>query len=288
MIKNSTEEQLKIAFLGPEGTFSQSAVFKQFGESVNGIPVSTIEEIFVKVEDGLTDFGVIPVENSTEGVVANTLDMFLTSPLYICGEIEVRIRQHLMGRMKDLGSVKRIYSHPQSLAQCRSWLTATLRNIETIPTSSNASGASKAREEDGTAAIAGDAAASVYGLNVICADIEDRSDNTTRFHVIGRDLCQSSGNNKTTFLISPSGTEGPGVLLNLLDPLARYGINMTSIQSRPSRRRKWDYVFFVDIDGSADDVNISSALKEAERKSSLFRILGTYPKAENQAFDGNT
>ena len=129
MIKNSTEEQLKIAFLGPEGTFSQSAVFKQFGESVNGIPVSTIEEIFVKVEDGLTDFGVIPVENSTEGVVANTLDMFLTSPLYICGEIEVRIRQHLMGRMKDLGSVKRIYSHPQSLAQCRSWLTATLRNI---------------------------------------------------------------------------------------------------------------------------------------------------------------
>jgi chorismate mutase / prephenate dehydratase len=281
MIKKSTEEQLKVAFLGPEGTFSQSAVFKQFGESVNGIPVSTIEDIFAKVENGLTDFGVIPVENSTEGVVANTLDMFLISPLYVCGEVEVRIRQHLMGRMENLGDVKRIYSHPQSFAQCRSWLATTLQNIEIIPTSSNASGASRAREEDGAAAIAGDTAANVYGLNVICADIEDRSDNTTRFHVIGHNLCQPSGNDKTTFLISPSRTEGPGVLLNLLDPLARHGINMTSIQSRPSRRRKWDYVFFVDIDGYAEDVNISSALKEVERKSSLFRILGTYPKAEN-------
>lgn len=281
MNKRPADEQLKIAFLGPEGTFSQSAVFKQFGEAVTGVPVSTIEEIFSKVQSELADFGVIPVENSTEGVVANTLDMFLTSPLYICGEVEVRIRQHLMGCMHGLKDIKRIYSHPQSFAQCRSWLLSELQGIELIPTSSNAIGASRALKEDGAAAIAGDVAASVYSLNIICADIEDHSDNTTRFYVIGHNLCQSSSNDKTTFLISPSGTEGPGVLLDLLEPLAKYGINMTSIQSRPSRRRKWDYVFFVDIDGNADDINIRSALKEAEKKSSFFRILGTYAKADN-------
>ena len=279
MNKKPIDEELKVAYLGPEGTFSQSAVFKQFGEAATGIPVSTIEEIFSKVEDGLADFAVIPVENSTEGVVANALDMFLTSPLYICGEVEVRIRQHLMGSMHDLKDIKRIYSHPQSLAQCRSWLSSELQDVEIIPTASNAVGASRALKEEGAAAIAGDVAARVYSLNIICSDIEDRPDNTTRFYVIGHNLCQSSSNDKTTFLIAPSGTEGPGVLLNLLEPLARHGINMTSIQSRPSRRRKWDYVFFVDIDGNADDINIKSALTEAQKKSSFFRILGTYSKA---------
>ncbi|MFL2539500.1 MAG: prephenate dehydratase [Candidatus Rariloculaceae bacterium] len=281
MNKKPINEELKVAYLGPEGTFSQSAVFKQFGEAATGIPVSTIEEIFSKVEAGLADFAVIPVENSTEGVVANALDMFLTSPLYICGEVEVRIRQHLMGSMHDLKDIKRIYSHPQSLAQCRSWLSSELQDVEIIPTASNAVGASRALKEEGAAAIAGDIAARVYSLNIICSDIEDRPDNTTRFHVIGHNLCQSSNNDKTTFLIAPSGTEGPGVLLNLLEPLARYGINMTSIQSRPSRRRKWDYVFFVDIDGNADDINIKSALMEAQKISSFFRILGTYSKADS-------
>ena len=281
MNKKPINEELKVAYLGPEGTFSQSAVFKQFGEAATGIPVSTIEEIFSKVEDGLADFAVIPVENSTEGVVANALDMFLTSPLYICGEVEVRIRQHLMGSMHDLKDIKRIYSHPQSLAQCRSWLSSELQDVEIIPTASNAVGASRALKEEGAAAIAGDIAARVYSLNIICSDIEDRPDNTTRFHVIGHNLSQSSNNDKTTFLIAPSGTEGPGVLLNLLEPLARYGINMTSIQSRPSRRRKWDYVFFVDIDGNADDINIKSALMEAQKISSFFRILGTYSKADS-------
>lgn len=281
MNKKPINEELKVAYLGPEGTFSQSAVFKQFGEAATGIPVSTIEEIFSKVEAGLADFAVIPVENSTEGVVANALDMFLTSPLYICGEVEVRIRQHLMGSMHDLKDIKRIYSHPQSLAQCRSWLSSELQDVEIIPTASNAVGASRALKEEGAAAIAGDIAARVYSLNIICSDIEDRPDNTTRFHVIGHNLSQSSNNDKTTFLIAPSGTEGPGVLLNLLEPLARYGINMTSIQSRPSRRRKWDYVFFVDIDGNADDINIKSALMEAQKISSFFRILGTYSKADS-------
>ena len=172
MNKKPTEEELKVAYLGPEGTFSQSAVFKQFGEAATGIPVSTIEEIFSKVEDGLADFAVIPVENSTEGVVANALDMFLTSPLYICGEVEVRIRQHLMGYMHDLKDIKRIYSHPQSLAQCRSWLSSELQDVEIIPTASNAVGASRALEEEGAAAIAGDIAARVYSLNIICSDIE--------------------------------------------------------------------------------------------------------------------
>jgi chorismate mutase/prephenate dehydratase len=273
------EEPLKVAFLGPEGTFTQSAVLKHFGHSVRALSLPTIEEVFHEVEAGVADFGVVPVENSTEGTVSHTLDMFLTSPLKICGEVELRIRQHLMGRMKEIGAIQRICSHPQSLAQCRAWLAQFLPDVEAIPVASNAAAARRARDEDGTAAIAGDAAAEVYSLKILFPNIEDHADNTTRFLVIGRKLFPPSGEDKTSLLLSASGTRGPGVLHDLLDPLARHGISMTRIESRPSRRRKWDYVFFVDIEGHAEDEHVSSALEEVESHSNLFRVLGAYPKA---------
>jgi chorismate mutase/prephenate dehydratase len=205
--------------------------------------------------------------------------MFLTSPLKICGEVELRIHQHLLGRMKDLSAVKRVCSHSQSLAQCRAWLSMHLPNVEKITVSSNAEAARRARDEDGTAALAGDAAAEVYDLDVLFSNVEDQGDNTTRFLVIGRDNFPPSGQDKTSLLISATSTEGPGVLHHLLAPLAKHGINMTRIESRPSRRRKWDYVFFVDIDGHADDEGVKQALDEMHQQTDLFRILGAYPKA---------
>ncbi len=273
------EEPLKVAFLGPEGTFTQSAVLKQFGHSVRALSLPTIDEVFREVEGGTADFGVVPVENSSEGTVTHTLDMFLSSPLKICGEVELRIHQHLMGRMDNVRRIDRICSHPQSLAQCRTWLAQSLPNVETIPVSSNAAAARRARDEKGTAAIAGDVAAEVYNLNIVIPNIEDYADNTTRFLVIGRKLFPPSGEDKTSLLLSSAGTKGAGVLHNLLDPLARGGISMTRIESRPSRRRKWDYVFFVDIDGHAEDDDVSHALAQVESQTNLFRVLGSYPKA---------
>jgi chorismate mutase/prephenate dehydratase len=273
------EEPLRIAYLGPEGTFTQTAVFTQFGHSVRALSVPTIDEVFHEVESGVADFGVTPVENSTEGSVNHTLDMFLSSPLRICGEVELRIHQHLMGRMGDMAKIKRICSHSQSFAQCRTWLAQYLPDIEKITVSSNAEAARRARDEDGTAALAGDAAAELYQLDILYRDVEDQGDNTTRFLVIGRDSFPPSGRDKTSLLVSATSTEGPGVLLHLLEPLARHDISMTRIESRPSRRRKWDYVFFVDIDGHAEDEGIAQALAQMSEKSDLFRILGAYPKA---------
>ena len=273
------EEPLKVAFLGPEGTFTQSAVLRQFGHSVRALSLPTIDEVFREVEGGTADFGVVPVENSSEGTVTHTLDMFLSSPLKICGEVELRIHQHLMGQMDDVRKIERVCSHPQSLAQCRAWLAQSLPDVETIPVSSNAAAARRARDEDGTAAIAGKVAAEVYGLNIVIPNIEDYADNTTRFLVIGPRLFPPSGDDKTSLLISSAGTRGAGVLHNLLDPLAQGGISMTRIESRPSRRRRWDYVFFVDIEGHAEDEGVSKALAQVESHANLFRVLGSYPKA---------
>jgi chorismate mutase/prephenate dehydratase len=273
------QEPLKVAFLGPEGTFSQQAVLKHFGHSVRALPLTAIGEVFEEVQAGHADFGIVPIENSTEGTVNNTLDMFLTSPLKICGEVELRINQHVMGRMHGLEKIVRVCSHQQSLAQCRQWLDEYLPNAERVPVSSNAEAARRARDEDGTAAIAGQAAAEVYGLNVIVPEIEDAPDNTTRFLVIGRKLFSASGNDKTTLLVSAGDTQSPGALHRLLGPLAQHGISMTRIESRPSRRRKWDYVFFIDVVGHADQHPLSTALQELEKQSSLFRVLGSYPCA---------
>ncbi len=274
------QEPLKIGFLGPEGTFTQTAVFKHFGHSVRALPFHTIDEVFQEVECGAADFGVVPIENSTEGAVNNTLDMFLTSPLKISGEIELKIEQHLMGSMPGLENIERICAHEQSLAQCRGWLREYLPHVELIGMSSNAAGARRARDEDGTAAIGPEVAADVYELKILVNNIEDRPDNATRFLVVGRNLLAASGDDKTTILVSTSDTAGgAGVLHHLLQPLADQGVNMTRIESRPSQRKKWDYVFFIDIVGHAEESAVADALANLEKNSSLFRVLGAYPKA---------
>jgi chorismate mutase / prephenate dehydratase len=273
------QEPLKVAFLGPEGTFTQTAVLGHFGHSVRALPLASIDEVFHEVEAANADFGVVPIENSTEGTVNHTLDRFLLSPLKICGEVELRIHHNLMGLMNSLGRIVRICSHPQSLAQCRAWLDEHLPNVEQVPVSSNAEGARRARDEKGTAAIAGQTAAEVYGLKVLAAEIEDRSDNTTRFLVLGRKLFSPSGEDRTTLLVSVGHTDAPGALSRLLEPLARYRISMTRIESRPSHRRKWDYVFFIDFEGHADEPHVAKALAELKKRSSLFRVLGSYPRA---------
>ena len=274
------QEPLKIGFLGPEGTFTQTAVFKHFGHSVRALPFQTIDEVFQEVECGAADFGVVPIENSTEGSVNNTLDMFLTSPLKISGEIELKIEQHLMGRMQSLEDIERICAHEQSLAQCRGWIREYLPHVELIGMTSNAAGARRARDEDGTAAIGPDVAADVYELKILVNNVEDRPDNATRFLVVGRQLLAASGSDKTTLLISTGDTKGgAGVLHHLLQPLADFGVSMTRIESRPSRRKNWDYVFFLDLEGHAEESPVSDALAKLESDASLFRVLGAYPKA---------
>jgi chorismate mutase/prephenate dehydratase len=273
------QEPLKVAFLGPEGTFTQTAVLTHFGHSVRALPLASIDEVFHEVEAGSADFGVVPIENSSEGTVNHTLDRFLSSPLKICGEVELRIRQHLMGSMHALGRIVRVCSHPQSLAQCREWLEEHLPGIEQVPVSSNAEGARRARDEKGTAAIAGDTAAEVYGLKVLAAEIEDRADNTTRFLVLGPKLFAPSGEDRTTLLVSVLHTDAPGALYRLLEPLAKHRVSLTRIESRPSRRRKWDYVFFIDFEGHVEDKHIAKALAALKKRASLFRVLGSYPRA---------
>ena len=273
------QEPLKVAYLGPEGTYTQAAVFKQFGHSVRALALPTTDDVFQEVEAGNADFGVVAVENSSEGTVTNTQDRFITSPLHICGEVELRIHHCLMGRMDALERVLRVCSHGQALAQCRGWLDEHLPDAERVAVASNAEGARRARDELGTAAIAGDTAAEVYGLNMLAREIEDRQDNSTRFLVIGRKLLKPSGKDKTTLLVSAGHTKSPGALHRLLEPLARHRVNITRIESRPSRRRKWDYVFFFDIEGHANDAHVRRALASLKRRASLFRVLGSYPKA---------
>jgi chorismate mutase / prephenate dehydratase len=271
------ESPLRIAFLGPAGTFTQEAALKHFGHSVQTTPLGAIDEVFREVESGNAHFGVVPIENSTEGVVNHTLDMFLVSSLKICGEVSLRVHQHLLGRKTDRQGAARIVSHQQSLAQCREWLDEHLPNIERIAVGSNAEAARLAAADDAVLAIASDSAAKLYGLNVLAAKIEDRPDNTTRFLVIGDLETGSTGHDKTTVLLS--GKNQPGALHRLLTPLARHRINMTRIESRPSRRSAWEYVFFVDIEGHMRDAKVARVLKLLEAEAAFFKPLGSYPKA---------
>jgi chorismate mutase/prephenate dehydratase len=273
------EEPLKVAFLGPEGTFTQQAVLKHFGHSVRALALPSVDEVFQEVEAGTADFGVVAIENSTEGTITNTLDRFLASSLHICGEVELRVHHCLMGKMDSFARVLRVCAHSQALAQSRGWLNDHVPDAERVPVASNAEGARRARDEHGTAAIAGQIAAEVYGLNILAAEIEDRADNSTRFLVLGRKILRPSGADRTTLLLSARDTEKPGALQRLLEPLARHGISMSRIESRPSRRRKWDYVFFIDIDGHAEDAKVKQALRALKKRASLFRILGSYPRA---------
>lgn len=271
------EQPMVVAFLGPEGTFTQSAALKQFGHSVVTVPQRTIDDIFREVSSGSVDYGVVPVENSTEGVVNHTLDLLIDSSLKISGEVTIRIHQHLMRRSESRGDPRCIYSHAQSLAQCRRWLNHHFSEVELIEVSSNAEAARRASEQPDTAAIAGETAADIYGLAITDRNIEDNPDNTTRFLILGRSDVPPSGDDKTVLLLSTRNR--PGALFQLLQPLADHGISMTRIESRPSRNGLWEYLFFVDIDGHSQDPPIAKTLQILEREATLFKILGSFPRA---------
>lgn len=271
------EEPMNIAYLGPEGTFTQAAALKHFGHSVKTMPLSAIDEVFREVESGAANYGVVPIENSTEGIISHTLDTFINSPLKICGEVDLRIHHNLLSKEKDLATIDKVYAHQQALAQCREWLDEHLPHTERIPLSSNAEAARMVGSEAGTAAIASSAAADLYGLNIMVANIEDEPDNTTRFLVVGRSDVPASGRDKTSIMVSVKNK--PGALASLLKPIADAGLSMTRIESRPSLRGNWEYLFFLDIEGHQQDGKMQQALAEVENEAAVLKVLGSYPKA---------
>lgn len=271
------EHPMTIAYFGQEGTFTQAAALKHFGHSVKTSALGAIDEVFREVQSGNANYGIVPVENSTEGVINHTLDMFLNSPLKISGEVALRVHQNLLGKMTDLSEIKKLYSHEQSLAQCRKWLDKHLIGVERVAVDNNAEAARRAAAEDGVAAIAGGIAAEIYNLDVLCTNIEDEPDNTTRFLIIGRGDTPPSGIDKTSILVSSKNQ--PGALARLLKPFADSQISMTRIESRPSRLSMWDYVFFIDIKGHQQDPRVSNALAQLEQEAAMFKILGSYPEA---------
>ncbi len=271
------EEPMRIAYLGPEGTYSQTAAERYFGHAVITQPEMGIGEIFAAVENERARFGVVPVENSTEGVVNETLDMLTTTTLRVCGELTLRIQHQLMSRQESIAAVEAVHAHPQSLAQCRHWLDANLPNVPRISESSNAAAARLAVDDQRIAAIAGEAAASHYQLNTLSTGIEDVKNNTTRFYVVGNQRIPPSGKDSTALLIS--APHRPGGLLKLLEPLEAAGISMTRIESRPARSAMWEYVFFIDVDGHEDDGSLNSVLNELRELAPMLRVLGSFPRA---------
>lgn len=275
------ERPLAVGFLGPMGTFTESATLKHFGHAVDTRPLTTIADVFREVDAGTLDYGVVPIENSTEGMVTHTLECFLDSALVICGEVEMRIHQSLMVRPGvQLSEIDTVYSHQQSLAQCRQWLDANLPDAKRQTVSSNAEAARRIAEssEDAiAAAVAGERAADTYGLEIIAPSIEDRPDNTTRFLVIGRQTTEPSGNDKTSLIVSVKNE--PGALYRLLEPFESHGIDMTRMESRPSHSGVWSYRFFIDFLGHAHESAVATFLDEVRTRSAELKILGSYPRA---------
>jgi chorismate mutase/prephenate dehydratase len=273
------ESPLSVAYLGPEGTYTQAAVYKHFGHQVAARAVAAIDEIFRDVETGISAYGVVPIENSTEGVVSSTLDLLASTPMSICGEVWLPVHHQLLTRHERLEEIEVIYSHPQSFAQCRRWLDTRLPGIPREPVASNGAAAKRVAESGQGAAIASAAAGELYGLKVLAANVEDDPNNTTRFLVIGRQNPESTGADRTSLVCSaPAGGEA-GALFRLLEPFADAGINLSKIESRPSRRAVWDYNFFLDLEGHRNDPKVAQALEEVRSRSAFFKILGSYPRA---------
>ena len=270
------EAPMKVAYLGPEGTFTQQATLKHFGDAVNGQPHVTVDDVFREVAAENCHYGVVPVENSTEGVVSHTLDNFLTSSLLICGECELKVQQHFMAASTET-SIKRIYAHQQTFGQCRRWLDVHYPDAERIVTSSNGAAAKQAKDDPEAGAIAAEVAANLYGLTVIARQIEDLSDNTTRFLVVGREPVGPSGSDKTSIMISTHNR--PGALFRVLEPFHRHEISMTSIETRPSKQGMWSYVFFIDFDGHSSDPKIRQLLNDVDQDVLEIKVLGSYPRA---------
>ncbi|TLF52851.1 prephenate dehydratase [Halomonas urmiana] len=270
------ERPVKVAYLGPEGTFTQQASLKHFGESAISLPMAAIDEVFREVEAGAVNYGVVPVENSTEGVINHTLDSFMDSSLRICGEVVLRIHHHLLvGETTRRDKVSRIYSHPQSFAQCRKWLDAHFPHAERVPVSSNAEAARLVKTEWHSAAIAGDMAAKLYGLAKLAEKIEDRPDNSTRFLIIGNQDVPISGEDKTSLVVAMRNQ--PGALHDLLEPFHRHHIDMTRLETRPSRSGVWNYVFFIDFKGHREEPQVAAMLEEVKLRAAEVKVLGSYP-----------
>ncbi len=274
------EQAIRVAYLGPPGTFSEQAVRRHFGGGVEALPAAVIDEAFRRCESGDAHFAVVPVENSTEGAVGRSLDLLLVTPLKICGEVELRVQQNLMAKAGPLAAVQRVYSHAQSLAQCSAWLNQHLPRAERVPVASNAEAAERASREPGAGAIAGEAAAERYGLQLLARAIEDDPNTTTRFLVLGALEPAATGRDRTSLVMSAENK--PGAVHALLTPLAENGVSMTRIESRPARAMRsalWEYVFFIDLEGHASDARVAAALEALRRKAPFLKVLGSYPAA---------
>ena len=274
----SLESPLRVAFLGPEATFTHMAARARFGLSARYVPAATIAGVFAEVDKGLAELAVVPIENSTEGVVNSTLDMFLDSSLQISAEILLEVSHCLLTRSGSLDGVQKVYSHPQALAQCRNWLSANLPKAAPIEVASTALAARLAKDDPVAAAVASELAGQLYNLRVAKRKIEDEVRNVTRFLVVGREPAQPSGRDKTSLMLSVK--DQAGILHRVLKPLAEAGINLTRIESRPSRRRPWEYVFFLDLDGHATEPAVARALAALGAACDEVKVLGSYPRAE--------
>jgi len=277
----SLEHPLRVAYLGPRATFSHLAAMERFGLSAQFLAVRSIGEVFAEVEKGNADYGVVPVENSTEGIVSHTLDRFVDSSLLICGEVVVETALHLMSHASGLAEIRQIYSHPHALAESRKWLEAHSAHLPVVETSSTAAAAETAASEPGAAAIASELAASLYGLSILQRRIEDHPNNLTRFLVIGRKATAPTATDKTSILFSIK--DRVGALHRMLHPFADHQINLTKIESRPSKQRVWEYVFYVDFEGHASEPRVQRALETLRDECIFLKVLGSYPRSRRPA-----
>lgn len=271
------EAPVRVAYLGPAGTFSEQAAFAQFGQSISKVPCSSIDEVFRAVDAGAADFGVVPVENSSEGAVSRTLDLLLDTDLKITGEVALAIKHHLLTKSGTLEGVTRVIAHPQALAQCQRWLSSNAPKLDRQAMSSNGEAAKLASQDATVAAIAGDSAQQQYGLQAVQSQIQDDPHNRTRFVIVSNGSCQPSGKDQTSVILSVNNK--PGAVHQLLAPMAKHGVSMNRLESRPARRGTWEYFFYIDMDGHANDPKVAAALAELQTEAAFFKNLGSYPRS---------
>jgi len=269
------EKPISVAYLGPEATFTHLASLSKFGSSVRYVPCTSITEVFAEVDRKRVGYGVIPIENSIEGAVSHSLDMFIDSDLRICSEILFEISHNLMANC-SMKQIKRIYSKAEVFGQCRLWLETNMPRVELIETSSTSQAAHRAREEDGSGAIASKLAATLYNLTILAEGIEDLAHNVTRFLVMGRQVAARTGRDKTSVVVSIK--DKVGALYEMLDPIRKNRVNMTKIESRPSKKKAWDYYFFIDMEGHVEDLRVKKTLKAIENRVRFLKVLGSYPQ----------
>ncbi|MCC7005788.1 MAG: prephenate dehydratase [Ottowia sp.] len=271
------EAVLSVAYLGPAGTFSEGAAQRYFGHAITGMPCVSLDEVFRSVEVGQASYGVVPIENSSEGAVSRTLDLLLHSPLHMSGELAMLIDHHLLSKTGNMEGVTVVRGHAQALAQCQRWLSINYPKLERQAVASNAQAALLAAEDASSAAIAGDAAARCYGLHAVCSHIQDDPHNRTRFIIIGKSVVPVTGCDQTSLILSVPNCAG--AVHRMLAPLAEHGVSMTRFESRPVRNGTWEYYFYLDIEGHQDDGNVALALQALRQQSAFYKLLGSYPRS---------